>query len=230
MSQKSNNVVIFIGAPGSGKGSLSRFVIEKFGWEQLSTGNLCRKNIDEQTEIGKQMDFFIKSGKLVPDSIIIEMVNQWLTEQLLSGKNVILDGYPRTVAQAEALDKFLDEKFVDTSVRVVKFDVSDDIVIERLCERYVCQNGDCQAVYSMATGSSLRPKKDMICDICSSPLKRRSDDTKEAIAHRLEVYHEHKNKLLDYYRNKAQHIDKIDVKRPLNEIFEDFKQLVGLED
>jgi len=225
-----NKVFVFIGAPGSGKGSISSLCVEKFKWKQLSTGELCRKHIKEQTEIGKQIDFSIKSGKLVSDSIIIEMVNEWLGEQLDLGETIILDGYPRTFAQAEALDAFLKERFSKSDLKVVRFILPDEVAIDRLCERYVCKNIDCQAIFSMASGSGLKPKIEMVCDICSSPLKRRSDDTRESVAERLKIFHEHEKKLLDFYNQKEVSIYELNVQNPLGVVFENFKELIGLED
>ena len=224
-----NKVFVFIGSPGSGKGSISELCVNQFGWKQLSTGDILRKHIEEQTEIGKHVDFTIKSGKLVNDSIVIEMVNEWLVQQLESGRSIILDGYPRNIVQAEALDSFLKEKFQDANLHVVRFVVPDEVVVERLCNRYVCQNKECQAIYSMAPGSSHRPKKDMICDKCSSALVQRADDKKESIRERLKVYHEHEKKMLDFYGKKLKIIE-IDAQNPLDVVFENFKTALNVKD
>jgi len=230
MSAKSN-IFVLVGPPGSGKGSLSHLCIKEFGWKQLSTGDLCRKHIAEQTEIGKEIDFAIKSGKLVSDSIIVDMVNKWLIDQIESGAHVLLDGYPRNLAQAEALDAFLkDEKFSGVGVYIVTFVVPDDVVINRLCKRCICSNKDCQAVYSTAKDSPCRPKKDMICDACASPLQVRSDDTFETIKERLSIYHEYEDAMLSFYAEKGNEILKVDATKPLVEVFENFKKVVGLKD
>ena len=226
---KKGKILVFIGPPGSGKGTVSSYCTKNLGWEQLSTGDLCRKHIKEQTEIGKQIDFSIKSGKLVSDSIIIEMVNGWLSEQLSAEQTVILDGYPRTVAQAEALDGFLQKSFPAVSLKIIRFMVADNVAIERICERYMCQNVDCQAIYSMACGAQLRPKVEMVCDVCSSPLRRRSDDTRESVAERLKIFHEHEKKLLDFYEQKEITVYELNAENPLPVVFEDFKELIGLE-
>jgi len=230
MSAK-NEIFVLVGSPGSGKGSVSHLCIKEFGWEQLSTGDLCRKHIAEQTEIGKEIDFAIKSGKLVSDSIIVDMVNKWLIDQIESGANVLLDGYPRNLAQAEALDAFLkDEKFADIGLRIIKFAVPDEVVVDRLCNRCICSNKDCQAVYSMAKDSPCKPKEDMVCDACASPLHVRSDDTIETIKERLSIYHEYEDSMLDFYTRKGNEILKVDATKPLVEVFESFKKVVGLKD
>ena len=226
-----NNVFVLLGAPGSGKGTVSAMCIENFGWKQLSTGNLCRKHIAEQTEIGKQIDFVLKSGKLVSDSIIIDMVNQWLSEQLSLGKTVLLDGYPRNSVQAKALDDFLQEDtHKQVGFAVVKLEVPDDVVVGRLSNRRVCQNKSCQAVYSVAENSGCKPKHDMVCDKCGTALEIRNDDKPEVVAERLRVYREHERALLDFYKAQGQNIITISAGRPLGEVFDSFKKKVGLED
>jgi len=225
MNTKSK-IFVLVGPPGSGKGSFSNLCIKEFGWKQLSTGNLCRKHIAKKTEIGKQIDFVLKSGKLVSDSIIIDMVNQWLEEQLDLGETVILDGYPRNLKQAEALQKFLgqEEAYKSVVCKVVEFVVSDDTVINRLCSRAICENKECQAVYSLVEGSSLNPKKDMECDVCSSSLYIRPDDKPDAVKERLRIYHEHADALLDFYREKGFKILELGASGSLADIFESFKK------
>jgi adenylate kinase len=220
------NIFIFIGPPGSGKGSLSTICAQKLGWQQLSTGNLCRKHIANQTDIGKEIDFAIKSGKLVSDNLITDMVIEWFSQE--SGENctVILDGYPRTIAQAEAFDQVLRDQFSFLKLHVVRFLLSDDTVVARLTQRYVCQNGDCQAIYSLANGSSQVPKRAMSCDYCSFPLGRRRDDEEYVIRDRLYIYHRHEQELVAFYQKMGQLIYNVSVERPLSIVFEDFKQLV----
>ena len=115
------SVFIFIGPPGSGKGTLSHLCVSSLRWVQLSTGNLCRKHIAEQTEIGKQIDFALKSGKLVSDSLINAMVHDWFSMTIQEADNIILDGYPRTVAQAEALHEYLQKNLSHVDVQVIRF-------------------------------------------------------------------------------------------------------------
>ena len=215
-----------MGSPGAGKGSLSRLCVQRLGWEQLSTGILCRKHISEGTEIGQRIDFAIKSGKLVSDVLIIEMVEKWLAQRVPSAKGIILDGFPRTVEQARALDNLLASKFTNYSLRPVRLSVSDDTIIKRLSARFMCQNRDCQAVYSLLEESKLAPKNDMVCDYCSDKLARRSDDEPEMIRKRLKTHYMHEQLLFDFYKAQGYTIDELDVEKPLEDVFNDFKKLI----
>lgn len=223
------DIFIFIGPPGSGKGSLSGLCVQKLGWEQLSTGNLCRKHIAQQTKIGQEIDFAIKSGKLVSDSLISNMVTDWFEKDADSKQAIILDGYPRTVAQAEDFDTFLKSADNDLKLCVIRFSLSDDSVISRLSNRYVCQNKDCQAVYSLKSGSSLAPKQELRCDACSGKIDRRKDDNEMAVQERLKIYHRHEQELLNFYKEIGQQVYDINVEKSLNQVFDEFKRVVGLE-
>lgn len=226
---RQGNVYIFLGPPGSGKGSLSNICVTDLGWLQLSTGNLCREHIAKQTEIGKQIDFAIKSGRLVTDNLIVEMVDKWLEECFATKENVILDGFPRTVPQARALEALLCNRFNFVRTSNVKLLIEDDEVVARLMGRYICSNDKCQAVFSLIDGSGLKPKRHMFCDACSAALVRRSDDTEESIRERLKAYHQHEDKLLDFYKDQGQEIIELDAHRPLNMVFEEFKGRLGLK-
>ena len=226
MSQK-KTVYIFVGPPGAGKGSLSKLCIDQFDWAQLSTGNLCREHIARQTEIGKQIDFAIKSGKLVSDGLIVQMVQGWLEKSFAAKESVIFDGFPRTVPQASALDSLLNSSFSSSGLRVVRLLLDDDTIVDRLTNRYICKNDACQAVYSLAKGSTLAPKQHMICDACQGELVRRSDDTEVSIRERLKTYHQHEDNLLSFYRSNGTNIIEFSVAKPLNKVFEDFKTLAG---
>lgn len=219
---------LFMGPPGSGKGSLSRLCVNEFGWHQLSTGNLCRQHIARQTEIGKQIDFAIKSGKLISDDLVVAMVKEWLSEILDNTQGIILDGFPRTFAQAKALERLVATSFDSVYLRMIRLVVSDEEIVARLAGRYVCKNNSCQAVYSLRNNSVLKPKSGFSCDECSEELIRRSDDAEESVRERLLIHRHHETTLLEFYRDKQYTIDEIDVARPLDAVFESFKYLVGL--
>jgi adenylate kinase len=217
---------IFIGPPGAGKGSLSSLCIKQFGWIAVSTGNLCRKHIAEQTKIGKEIDLIIKSGKLINDELISDMVSEWFAENADKVEGVILDGYPRTVAQALIFDTILKSLPHPMEKKVVSFSVLDDLVVNRLCCRFVCQNKDCQEVYSVSVDSDLVPKTSGICDECGGSLGRRVDDAETFVRSRLEIYHRHEQELLDFYRANGDEIIELNAEKPLQDVFENFVQSV----
>jgi len=217
-----------MGPPGSGKGSLSKLCIKTFGWHQFSTGNACRQHIAGQTSIGQQIDFAIKSGKLISDSLVTAMVDAWLSEVIHDrATGIILDGFPRTVVQAQSFEGLLAEKFKTVDLSIVKLRVPDEYIVARLAERYMCQDEKCQAVYSMVDGSALQPKKPFSCDECGAALIRRNDDTKESVLERLKAYYFHEKALLNFYEAKSQSIQELDGRHSLAVVFEGFKRLIG---
>lgn len=219
------DIYIFIGPPGSGKGTLSQYCTKKFGWRQLSTGDLCRKHINESTEIGKKIDFAIKSGKLISDELVVAMVEEWLLSNVDHFNALILDGFPRTIAQAEALHNLLYSKLHSFRLKIIKFFISDDVVIKRLVSRLVCKNNDCQTIYSDSC-EYLEPFESMKCDSCNDVLIRRSDDTLNAAQDRLKIYHTHERHLLDFYQKNGFLINKVNVEKPLDDIFIEFQNLI----
>lgn len=225
---RKKEIFIFFGPPGSGKGTLSQRCVKEFGWKQVSTGDLCRKHVAEQSPIGKQLDFAVKSGRLVSDELIISMIEDWFSKYIARVPAVILDGMPRTVLQAQGLQDLLEAKFPFVRVRMIRLCLADDAIISRLCGRCVCQNKECQAIFSMLSHTGLTPKTSMICDYCGSPLERRSDDAIDTVQARLVIYHKHEHELLQFFADGGQPIEKLHVDRPLDDVFRDFKLLIGL--
>jgi adenylate kinase len=221
------NLFVFLGAPGSGKGSLSRLCVDQFGWVQLSTGDLCRKHISEQTEIGKKIDFAIKSGKLVTDSLIADMVQDWFESVKDDTKSVILDGYPRTVAQAQFLCDFLRKNDGKIRLHIIRFFISDFDLIERLSKRLICQNKQCQAIYAM--NESEQQEQSLVCEKCDGILARRSDDAPDVVRRRLSDYSEHERGLLDFYGSMGQPVSELIADKPLMQVFEDFKNIASVK-
>lgn len=217
-------ILVFLGPPGSGKGSISELCVKNFGWTQLSTGNMCRKHIAEQTQVGKAIDFAIKSGKLISDELVTSMVEQSLQESLEHSSVIILDGYPRTVTQARQLAQLLETKFKNVTLKLVRFNVPDELLVERLSARYICKNQDCQSVYSLLSGSQQAPKHGLVCDRCGQPLYRREDDQPAAVKERLKVYHAYEQDLLNFYlAEKPNDIIDLTANKALADVFEDFK-------
>jgi len=227
-------IYVFLGAPGSGKGTLSGVCVDKLGWAHLSTGNLCRKHVAEGTEIGKQIDFAMKSGKLVSDSVIIDMTVKWLESEKENAQGVILDGVPRTVKQAEGFIKFLKENADFYCLRVVRLIVPEEELVARLTSRRVCQKKSCESVYSLRN-ESLFSKEEGICDKCGEKLMQRTDDTEETVKTRLTIYNKHAQELLDFYEKQKESsgfhrivMKDLDGNLPVSQIFENFEKIVGL--
>jgi len=183
--------LIILGPPGAGKGTQAQLLAEKYNIPAISTGNIIRNEIREETNLGREAKQYIDKGLLVPDEVVIEIIKNRLSEE--DCKNgFILDGFPRTVAQAEALSNMAIH--ID---KVLNMEVADEKIIERISGRRECIN--CGATYHI---SYKKPVTDNVCDICGSPLTRRKDDDPETVKNRLKVYHSQTEPLKEYYRNK----------------------------
>ena len=191
--------IIMLGAQGTGKGTVAGLISEQTGLPQISTGDIFRKNISEKTPLGVEADKYISKGNLVPDDITVPMVEDRLTWD--DAKNgVILDGFPRTIEQAEKLDKILAKKGEKIDL-VINLVTPKEEIIDRMLTRRVCTNRDCKATYNIKLHP---PVKEGICDKCGSPLKQRADDSDpEAIKRRLEIYEEKTSPLVEYYKEKG---------------------------
>ncbi len=191
--------IIMLGAQGTGKGTVAGILSEKLGIPQISTGDIFRKHIKEETELGMEANKYIKNGQLVPDEITVPMVANRLEED--DAKNgVILDGFPRTIAQAEKLDEMLATKGNKIDL-VINLTTPRDEIIQRILTRRVCSNQDCKATYNIVMHP---PKVEGICDKCGSKLIQREDDTSEdAIRQRLAIYDEQTSPLVEYYQARG---------------------------
>lgn len=217
-------IYIFVGPPGSGKGSLSYLCKKNLGWAHLSTGNLCRQHIGRMTDIGQQIQSAINAGKLIDDQLMITMVERWVDEWMQSATALILDGFPRTVAQARALDRLFTQRFNNAESVVVTMKISDNLVISRLKTRYVCQNEECQTVYAL---TGLQAQTQVVCKECSSTLVQRNDDTSDVVQERLKTYHRYAADLLAYYRGMGRKIIDLNVELPLEHVFNTFVASTG---
>jgi len=185
--------LIFLGPPGSGKGTQAAKLLEKVQVAHISTGDILRENVSKGTDLGLQAKGYMDSGKLVPDQLIVEMMKNRLGSNDCA-RGFILDGFPRTVSQAEALEKMLGELGVNLDA-VVLFKVSDEVVIERLSGRRGCRQ--CGAIYHVLFSPSSRGD---ICQACGGELFQRDDDREEVIRKRLDVYHSQTAPLVGFYR------------------------------
>lgn len=188
--------IVMLGAPGTGKGTIGKILSKDLNLVHVSTGDIFRDQINKGTELGKKIQGYIESGALVPDDVVIETVKTRLLEQDVAN-GAILDGFPRTSAQAEALKNFLKENKPGAKRVAIELDVPDDEIIRRVVNRLICSNKSCGAIYNKETKP---PKKEGICDVCGSALKRRDDDNKETVTKRLEIYHQNSKDLIDFYR------------------------------
>lgn len=200
--------LILLGAPGAGKGTQAEKICEKFSIPQISTGNIIRAAMKQETEAGKKAQTFVNAGQLVPDAVVIEMVNERLKQD--DCKNgFILDGFPRTVAQAEALE----EMGVQIDA-VVDIQVPDAVITDRLSGRKACLA--CGATYHMEFQP---PKVEGKCDKCGADLVVRKDDQPETIQERLKVYHDQTQPLVDFYRARGV-LKEVDGTKPVEEVTE----------
>ncbi len=205
-------IIIFLGPPGAGKGTQAEFLKRDYGFVQVSTGDILREAVKNGTELGKRAKQYMDEGKLVPDDIIIGIIKEKLNE--LKDRNVILDGFPRTIPQAESLDKMLQEegKQVDA---VILFKIDDKEVIRRL------------------SGRRIDPKTGKVYHIEFNPppegveVIQRDDDKEEVIKKRLEVYHEQTEPLVEYYK-KQNKLFEIDASKPVEEVYNQIKNVLKL--
>lgn len=190
--------LILLGPPGAGKGSQAKVLCEEFGVPHISTGDMFRRAYEQGTRLGIMAhDEYWGGGELVPDEITIGLVRERLSSGDCSGRGFVLDGFPRTVPQAEELKKLcadLDQRLD----KVIYMKTSREVILQRLSGRRVCEN--CGANYHL---TNMPPKVDEICDACGVPLIQRKDDSEETILNRLKVYEEQTAPLIDYYRSEG---------------------------
>lgn len=190
------SVLILLGPPGAGKGSQATLLKEKMEIAHISTGDLLRENMKKQTPLGEKAKVYMETGQLVPDELIFDMLFTRL-EMADCKKGYILDGFPRTIAQAQVLQK----RLTDVKIVAINLAVPDASLIERITQRKICEN--CQAPYHLTFSP---PKESNKCDRCGGNLFQRKDDTKEVVEKRLQVYHEQTAPLIEYYsKQKVLH-------------------------
>jgi adenylate kinase len=188
--------VILLGPPGAGKGTQARRAAARWGVPQIATGDMLRDAVAAGTELGRQAKRYMDAGELVPDSVIIGLVGETL-DGPEAGKGFVLDGFPRTLAQAEALDRLLAERGLGLD-RVVLFRIPDSDLVERLTGRRVCRR--CGRNYHLAFSPPVRPG---LCDGCGGELHQRTDDEEATVRRRLAVYQRDTRPLVEYYRDRG---------------------------
>lgn len=209
---------VLLGPPGAGKGTQAKIMEKEGGMVHISTGDLFRANIKQETELGKQVKVYLDSGRYVPDSLTIALVWDRLDQEDCQA-GYILDGFPRTIAQAEALDAGLAERGLALD-GAIAFSVPKEVLVPRLAGRRVCP--DCGASYHIKDHP---PKETGRCDLCGGTLVQRKDDEEATIAHRIEVYDQATAPLLAYYEKQGKLI-KIDGNQSMERVAEDVRQVL----
>ena len=210
---------ILLGPPGAGKGTQAAKIIEKYNIPHISTGDIFRENIKKGTELGKKAQEYMNRGELVPDDLVIEIATTRLLEDNCKD-GFLLDGFPRTVYQAEKLDEFLAAHGSKID-KVIDIEVGTEELMERLTGRRVCKS--CGASYHKV---NIPPKKEGVCDVCGGELSQRADDNAETVANRIEVYEAQTMPLVEYYE-KAGNIAHIDGATGLDNVFADIVKALG---
>ena len=211
--------IILLGAPGAGKGTQAKQIADKYSIPHISTGDIFRANIKNGTELGKKAKQYMDQGALVPDELTCDLVMDRIQQD--DCKNgFVLDGFPRTIPQAEALDAALG-KINEKMDYAIDVDVPDENIVNRMSGRRACLN--CGATYHLI---SIPPKVEGICDRCGSEIVLREDDKPETVQKRLKVYHEQTQPLIDYYKNQGI-LKSVDGTQPMDEVFKAIVTILG---
>lgn len=208
--------LVLLGPPGAGKGTQAANIVEAFQIPHISTGDIFRKNLKENTPLGLKAKEYMDKGLLVPDELVVDLVQDRLAQEDCKA-GFMLDGFPRTVVQAEALDRVLADMDMDLSA-VLNIEVDQDLLLKRITGRRICRS--CGATYHVEFNP---PAKEGICDLCGGELYQRDDDVEETVAKRLEVYNEQTQPLIDFYNKTGVLID-INGQQDIDKVFEDIKK------
>ena len=210
--------IILLGPPGAGKGTQAKSISNKYSIPHISTGDIFRKNISENTPLGIEAKSYMGNGQLVPDEVTINMVKDRLQQEDCK-QGYLLDGFPRTVSQAEALQDFLDSRneSLDTALLI---EVPRDFILERMTGRRVCPS--CGASYHIKFNPAANGK----CELCGSDVVQRKDDTEETVKERLDVYEKQTQPLIDFYKDKNL-LSTVDGTQAINKVFESICKVLG---
>jgi len=211
--------IVMLGGPGAGKGTQAKIIAQNYKIPHISTGDIFRANIKEGTELGKKAKTYMDAGGLVPDELVVDLVADRLTwDDTRDG--FVLDGFPRTIPQAEALTKALTDMGTKLDV-AIDIEVPDQVIIDRMGGRRACVS--CGSTYHIV---NIPPKKEGFCDKCGSELILRDDDKPETVKHRLDVYHEQTQPLIDYYKNMGT-LKEVDGTVAMDDVFAQIASILG---
>lgn len=217
-TQEGQTVIILLGPPGSGKGTQAVRLTKDLAIPHISTGDLFRENISKDTELGRRAKTYMNEGKLVPDEVVLDMLFDRISRPDCA-KGYLLDGFPRTIPQAEALEKHLKP---GTKVVVLNLDVPDEIIVNRVAGRYTCK--DCGHIHNLG----LTPiDSEKVCQKCAGQLTQRPDDKPEVVKERLNVYHAQTKPLVDFYAKKGV-LNTVDGTKTPDQVYSDLKGKLGI--
>ena len=211
--------IIMLGAPGAGKGTQAKQIADKYSIPHISTGDIFRANIKNGTELGTKAKQYMDQGLLVPDELTCDLVMDRIQQDDCSN-GLVLDGFPRTIPQAESLDAAL-EKINEKMDYAIDVDVPDENIVNRMSGRRACLN--CGATYHVV---AIPTKVEGVCDRCGSPVVLRDDDKPETVQKRLSVYHEQTQPLIEYYTNKGI-LKSVDGTQPMEQVFDAIVSILG---
>ena len=211
--------LVMLGAPGAGKGTQANMIAEKYGIPHISTGDIFRANIKEGTDLGKEAKSYMDKGELVPDELTVRLLLDRVSKDDCKD-GYVLDGFPRTIPQAEVLEKEL-EKNGDRIDKAVNVDVPDENIVNRMSGRRACLK--CGATYHIV---HIPPKKEGICDNCGSELVQRDDDKEETVKNRLKVYHDQTAPLIEFYSSRNV-LETVDGTKPSEDVFANICSILG---
>ncbi len=202
--------LVLLGPPGAGKGTQAQRLEQELGLVHISTGDIFRANIKNKTPLGQKVEAYLSEGKLVPDELTIDLIWDRLEQE--ADRGYLLDGFPRTIPQAEAFTRGLNERGTELDAAIL-IDVAEPVLVQRLAGRRTCPK--CGATYHVQDAP---PKEEGICDVCGTPLVQREDDREETVQNRITVYQESTEPLIDYYEQEGKLI-RIDGDRSADEVF-----------
>ncbi|MCR4936966.1 MAG: adenylate kinase [Lachnospiraceae bacterium] len=211
--------LVMLGAPGAGKGTQANMIAEKYGIPHISTGDIFRANIKEGTDLGKEAKSYMDKGELVPDELTVRLLLDRVSKDDCKD-GYVLDGFPRTIPQAEVLEKEL-EKNGDRIDKAVNVDVPDENIVNRMSGRRACLK--CGATYHIV---HIPPRKEGICDTCGSELVQRDDDKEETVKNRLKVYHDQTAPLIEFYSSRNV-LETVDGTKPSEDVFANICSILG---